>query len=580
MTTDASRGMGSAGRAVPWFGGFNFSSRLAIAACLLAITAVLILPALAFLLATSLQKGDAGAQVWTLSNYTDLLGDTTLLRLLWNTLVFSFGSSFLSIFTGTVLAFLVTRTDMPLKTVVVATNTFLFAFPVMIYCIGWSLLLSDRGVVTQWLTDLVGAEDPVFTIHSLPGMVLVEGLCWTPLTFFLMVALLGAMDISLEESAYTSGASTRSTIMRVTLPLVAPGIASMFILNFIRGLEAFEVPALIGLPGNVEVLASEVFLLTRRFPPQYGKAAAFAVLLVMFLGLLLLLHRQMMIRVSERFQTIKGKGYKVGEFRLDHWRWPAATAVQTFLFVGFGLPVLSLVWASLLPYYQNPSWRALSFVSLKNFGLVLQGSTLFNAALNSLIVAASAACFTMIISGVAAWVIVRSRSVTASALDLLMTLPLVIPGIVMGLAMLQLSVNLPIPLFGTLALIIIAYVASYLPYGMRYAVPGVMQIHAELEDSAYTCGASEARTLTRIILPLLRPAMLGGALFVFLAAFRELPRALLLQGLNTKLISVKLFDLWTDGQIGELAAFGLIFSVILGVIGMVARRALGGENLK
>jgi iron(III) transport system permease protein len=145
----------------------------------------------------------------------------------------------------------------------------------------------------------------------------------------------------------------------------------------------------------------------------------------------------------------------------------------------------------------------------------------------------------------------------------------------MGLAMLELSLNLPIPLFGTLWVIILAYIASYLPYGMRYAVPGVMQIHSELEDSAYISGASEFRVLIKIVFPLMRRAIFGGILFIFMIAFRELPRALLLQGLHTKLISVTLFELWTDGQLGEVGAFGLVFSVSLGLLGMWARRAFG-----
>jgi iron(III) transport system permease protein len=222
---------------------------------------------------------------------------------------------------------------------------------------------------------------------------------------------------------------------------------------------------------------------------------------------------------------------------------------------------------------------ALSAVSLENYASVLSAPTLLGSAVNSFIVAVAAAIGVMGLTSAAAWIITRAKSRAVSLLDVLMTAPLVIPGIVMGLALLQASLSAPIPLFGTLWLMIIAYVASYLPYGMRYATPGVAQLHSELEDSAYTSGATELKTLRKVILPLMRPAIFGGALFVFMAAFRELPRALLLQGLETKTISVKLFDLWSDGQLGELGAFGLMFAMSLGLVGVLARRAFGHSNV-
>ena len=563
-----------------WIAKQSTSGRKVILAALFVVVSILVLPPLAFVLSTSVASGGEGATTWSFSRYISLLNDSSLLGLLKNTLLFSAGSSVLSIAIGTFLAFVVVRTDMPLKGVVIAANTFLLAFPGMIYAVGWILLLSDRGVLTSWLTELVGSKEPLFTIYSVSGMMIVEGFSWVPLTFLLMTALLGSMDMALEESAYMSGANTRGTIFRITLPLVFPGIASLFILNFMRGLEAFEVPALVGLPGHVEVLASEVFLLTKTFPPRYGTAAAFSALLILLVGIFLFLHRRMMVKAAESFQTVRGKGYRPGLFRLAGWRWPMAFIVQLLLFVGFGLPVLSLLWASLLPYYQNPSFGALSSITAENYVSVLGDSTLLGSIGNSLIVAVVAALATMCITCLAAWVIARTKSTMISVLDVLITLPLVIPGVVMGLAMLELSLNLPIPLFGTLWVIILAYIASYLPYGMRYAMPGVMQIHSELEDSAYVSGASEIQVLIKIVFPLMRRAIFGGVLFIFMIAFRELPRALLLQGLHTKLISVTLFELWTDGQLGEVGAFGLLFSVSLGLLGLGARRVFGQSAVK
>lgn len=553
--------------------------RTALITFVLVIVAVVVIPPLVFLIWTSVTPTERGAPATlTLTHYAAIFGDASLLPLLYNTVLFSAGSSFFSLLLGGILAFAVVRTNMPLKSLMNVSMILLLAFPGVIYTLAWILLLNPNGVITGWVTGLLGLAQAPINVHSLWGMVFVEGLNWMPLTFFLMVALFRFMDRSLEESAFISGANGFNTMARITLPLMLPGLVSIFILNFMRGLEAFEVPALIGIPGRVEVLVSEIFLLVRAFPAQYGIASAFSVVLIGMIMLCLLGYSRM-TRVAAKYQTVRGKGFTPGVLDLGRWRWPLAVSLAVLVFVALVLPFSSIAWASFLPFYQVPSARAFNFLTLDNYTRILQLSSVGVSVQNSTLVAVGAATATMLITSLGAWLVVRTRSSSAWLLDLLIMTPLVIPGIVMAVAMLRTYITLPIPIFGTLWILLIAYVASFLPYGMRYAHPGILQIHEELEESAYLSGASRVRVFWRIVLPLIRPALFGGWLFIFLVAFRELSRSLLLHGLDSKVVAVTLFDFWDDGQIGQMGAFSVVLSLGLFAVGLLAHHLIGRSQV-
>jgi iron(III) transport system permease protein len=228
------------------------------------------------------------------------------------------------------------------------------------------------------------------------------------------------------------------------------------------------------------------------------------------------------------------------------------------------VPVAMLTWVSLLPFYQPVSAGAFGRLTLDNYRAIFSSEHVELIA-NPLLVAAATATLAVALTFVAAWLVVR-RAPGSWALERLASIPLVFPGLVLGIAVMQLFLHLPVPLYGTLGILIWAFVINYLPYGMRYGASGMLQIHRELEESAELCGASVFTRLTRIVAPLLAPALLAGWLFIFLMAARVLSLAILLAGPRAQTMAVTLFDLWTNGQGTELAALGLLWSMLMAMI--------------
>jgi len=338
-------------------------------------------------------------------------------------------------------------------------------------------------------------------------------------------------------------------------------------LVFIRAIEAFEVPALVGLPGRVSVLTTDIYSnMVAKAPPDIGGASALSVLMLLLVLLLLYAYGRLS-RHAERFATITGKGFRARPFDLGRLRYAAAAALVLNFVLLLLVPVAMLIWVSLLPFYQPVSAAALRLVTLDNYRTILESDHVGLIA-NTLLVAVATATSAVALTFTAAWLAVR-RAPGGWVLERLATIPLVFPGLVLGIAVMQLFLHLPIPLYGTLGILIWAFVINYLPYGMRYSASGMLQIHRELEEVAEMCGASPFRRLARIVAPLLAPTLLAGWLFIFLMAARVLSLAILLSGPRSQTMAVTLFDLWTNGQGTELAALGLIWSMLMAMIAAI-----------
>jgi iron(III) transport system permease protein len=362
------------------------------------------------------------------------------------------------------------------------------------------------------------------------------------------------------------------------LRLSLPSILALAMLVFIRAIEAFEVPALVGLPGRISVLTTDIYgNMVAQAPPDIGGASALSVLMLALVLVLLGVYGRLS-RHAERFATITGKGFRPRPFDLGRLRHAAAGILVLNFVLLLVLPIAMLAWVSLLPFYQPVSTAALALVTLDNYRTVFSPDHVELIA-NTLLVAVATATLAVALTFLAAWLAVR-RAPGGWLVERLATIPLVFPGLILGIAVMQLFLHLPIPLYGTLGILIWAFVINYLPYGMRYSAAGMLQIHRELEESAEMCGASPLMRLRRIVAPLLAPALLAGWLFIFLMAARVLSLAILLSGPRSQTMAVTLFDLWTNGQGTELAALGLIWSMLMAMIAAVfyilARRSAAG----
>ncbi|HET6781199.1 MAG TPA: iron ABC transporter permease [bacterium] len=547
--------------------------QLLLPAGIAAIVAYLTLLPLIFLLYGTFFTPTVGGQAgtFTLQNYLRAYTDRSALPIMANSFVFAVGTMVVSLVIGTMLAWITERTNTPLRGLFFAVSLVPLIIPGILFTLSWIFLLSPRiGLLNLWIMRLLGLSAPPFDIYSIGGMIWVEALHWSPIAYLMMSAAFRSMDPSLEEAALMSGSGLARTFYHVTLKLNVPTLLGASLLLFLRGLETFEVPAIIGLPAGIHVFTSRIYLAIKSYPSDFGLAGSYStILLVMTLTGIFLYGR--ITREASRFATITGKGFRPHVIDLGIWKYAMAALIVGYLVVMVVLPMFVLVWNSVLPFYMRPSFPALSMLTIDNYTFVLKLPKTTRAVINSIGLSMGSATIVVIMTSVIAWITVRSRLPGRWLLDNLASLPLIFPGIVMGVALIWVYLTLPIPIYGTVWILLVAYVTRYLPYGMRTSSAALLQVHRELEEAAETSGASWGRTFRSIILPLLQPALLAGWIYVVIVSIRELSSSILLWGPGAEVLSVYIFDLWQTGHPQELSALGLMLVGFLLVLAMVLR---------
>jgi iron(III) transport system permease protein len=394
-----------------------------------------------------------------------------------NSIWFAFGSSLVALILGTLLAWIVERTDTPYKNLAYMSAFTSFAIPGIVKVIGWIMLFGpEKGIINVWLKELFQLQSSPFNIFTLTGMIVVEGVVWAPVVFLFMAAPFRSMDPSLEESALMSGAGPIQTFYHITLKLAFPSVLSVLLLTFVRAMEAFEIPVLLGIPGRVLVLTSEIYLkLSSGLLPQYGMASAYGVVLISLVSIGLYFYARA-TRESQKFYTITGKGFRPKAIEMGKWRY--VTTIMVFVLPALlALPLLILIWTSVLPYSMAPSLEALRQLSTVNYTAAFQSPNVWLALKNSLIISVSSATLTMFLTAVIAWVVVRSNVTGKGILEHLTSFTLAFPSVVLAVAMLLTYLKLPVPVYGTIWILVLGYITRYIPYGLRYCSPGLLQIN-------------------------------------------------------------------------------------------------------
>ena len=525
---------------------------------------LLVVPPLWFLLQGSLHTTTVTGALgdFTLTYYRRLLSDRQFFGSLANSLTFGIGSMVIALCCGGLVAWLVERTNAPFKAFAYLTAIISLGTPFVLYVIAWLFLLGRNGPLNDVITSL---GLPRFNVYSMPGMILVEGFLWSPLAFLLLSSVFQSANAEYEEAARMCGAGIWQTVTRISLRLAMPAFLAVALLIVVRSIEAFEVPALVGLPGNVKVLTTDIYLdMKTNVPPDFGYSSAFSIVLLLLAGGLISLYSRLS-RYAARYHTVTGRGYLARQFDLGRARHLGGAAILFNFFLILLVPTAGLLWLALMPFTQSISRRGFTLITLDNFREVLHSTFYIDLVWQTLLMSAGAATCVMALTIVAGWLAVRRRP-GGWLLDQLATAPLIFPGIVLGVAMIQIYLAVPIAIYGTLWAFVIAFTIRYLPYGMRYSASGILQIHPELEEAASVAGSPLRTVLRRIIVPLATPALLAGWLFIFLIAARDLSLAVILASPSAQPVSVAMFDLWANGQGTELAAFGLVWTAIMTVI--------------
>lgn len=533
------------------------------------ILACLVLPPIAILLHRSF-RGEQGSPlqgVFTLDNYARLLGDPSLYISAANSIIFASVATVISLIIGGVLAWVVERSNAPFKRLAYFSAIVSLGTPYILYVSAWLFLLGRTGPLNDLYRTVTGSSELFFNVYSLVGMILVEGLLWSPLVFLLMSTTFRRANAEMEEAARMSGASVADTVWRISMRLAWPAILGLGMFVFIRNIESFDVPVLVGTPSRIHLLTTDVYISLTRNPPQLGYASAFSAVLLVLVAVLLHFYGRIS-RNADRYASITGKGFRPRPFDLGKARWLGGAIILLNCVFVLILPLLAILWNSLTPFVRPISWAGMSALTLEHYQAVVAEGHYVGLGLNTLLVSASAATAAVFLTVIAAWLSVR-RWPGSQLLDQLSSIPLVFPGIVLGTALIQLALNSPVPVYGSLWLISIAFLIRYMPYGMRYSYAGVMQIHRELEEAAAVSGATQVGLFRRVVLPLLSPAMVASWLFIFLLGAKELSLAVLLSGPDSQTMAVAMFDQWSNGQSGEASALGVAWTAIMTVFASV-----------
>jgi iron(III) transport system permease protein len=503
---------------------------------------------------------------FTFASYGKVFGHAKFFEMVWNTIIFGLGATFLAVGLGSIFAWLVERTNMPFRNVTYALLFAPVAIPGLVFAISYILLLSPQiGVLNKLLMFIFGFEQAPFDIYNLTGLIFVEGIRLTPGSFLMMSAVLKSMDPSLEEAAYTSGTGVLRTARAVTAPLMLPGILAAFIYYFITVIESFEIPAIIALPVGLQLLTTKIFFATRAESdfPDYSVAAAVSILFVIVSALLIYLYSRA-TKHAERFTTVTGKAYRPRIIDLGRWRYAALAFTALFFSFSVVFPLLVLIWGSLLPYLQAPSIAALSEASFDGYLRIGQIPNFALALKNTAYVTVAVATVTMLLSSLAAWFVVRARLRGGRLMDLLTFLPHAIPSIVVaiGLIVFHLRFNHIIPIYATLTIIIVGLTIKRLSYGSRIMIGTMFQLHKELEEASQTCGVGWLKTFFLITLRLLIPAFVNGWLYAAMLSIALFTIPVFLYTPKTVVFSVLIWNLWQNARVQDACVVGVLMVVI------------------
>ena len=526
----------------------------------------------------SLRTGFPGeATPFTLENFATVYLSSRTYEILLNTIFFAVSSVAITLLITVPLVWILMRTDIPFKKTIYVLLTIGILIPVFLRTIAWILLLSPRiGLVNKWLQEAFALSEPPFNLYSLTGMAFVQGISFVPGAFFMLAAAYRSMDPSLEEAAYTSGVGKLRTFLKINIPITLPAIAAVMVYLFMTAIAVFEVPAIIGLPARIHVLSSLIFTSTTPSTglPDYGMAGAYGAIMLL-LGLALAFMYVRLVKQGKKYTVITGRGYRPRELALGRWKWAALAFVFFYLCIEVVVPFAVLLWASLLPYLQLPSTEAISSLTLKHY-IEIPTHVGARPFVNTLILMFSVPTITMILSVLVSWVVIRTQVSFRGFLDTLVFIPHAVPGILMavGLGYLGLAYRDYFPLYGTVAIIVLAHTINWIAYGTRTTNSVMIQVHRELEEAGRVAGASAPRVLGKIILPLIAAGVLNSWIWIGMLSYREVTMSLTLMTRSNVVISTVVWQFWGSGWVPQVSALGVILILFATIVVGTVRFAL------
>lgn len=515
----------------------------------------------------------------TFEHYRDLGADSDFYTNLTNTLKLGLSSCLGATIIGVALAWIYVYVTPPGKSFLYLLMIVPFFLSSFFTAVAWATLGNpNTGMLSTWIGKLTGIDVPL-NLYSFGGLVFVLVVDTVPFVFMLSVAALRGADPSHEEAAAMSGAGRWRRQFSVVLPLASPSILAGAFFALVQALEAFAQPLVLGVPAKYSTLTTEIFLSVKTFPARYGSAGALAmVLLVLTMGLVFLQRRLLQNRSFVSFGGKSGSSVSERQMFSGPARWVVSLIPWLYVVIAVGLPYAALAITSLQPFVSS----VVTNLTWDNYGFIFGDTQTVVSIRNSIVVAVVAAVIGVVwMTTIAALVRPERRLPGRGALDYVATLPIAVPGIVMGLALLWMWLRAPIPIYGTIGVMVIAYMVRFSPYMYRSIGAAMSQVDISLEESARMSGAGPVRAIRDIVVPLVRPSILSGSVIFVLFSIRDLNTTILLASTSTNLFTLRIWDLWENSRVPEVAAAAIFQTVILLVLMFVGEKlAQGGPRFR
>ena len=489
------------------------------------------------------------AHSWTLDNFKEVFLDPNHWVVVWRSILVGVGVTVLATVIGAPLAWLTVKTDLRGKRWVELSAIIPFFTSTFIGALAWILLGNPtNGVLKLWFGIPIN-------VYSVGGIIWVTSLYMAPYMYLFTAAALRNMDTTFEEASFMSGAGLWRTLTRITFPLILPALLSAMTLVFVISMGIFGVAAILGFPARINLLATDIYVKALLIPPRFGAATVSALTLVVITAALIMLQRWALR--SGSYALVSGRGFRIKLYALGKWTQVAHAWCFLYALLAVILPAFVLIKVSLQPY-PTPKFGPWT---LENYTVFFNNDQLYGTLLRSLYLSTGGATLCVLLTAMIAYIIQRSHAPGRKLLEQVSVMPIGIPGIVMGLAMIWAYITVPI--WGTLWVVIVAYATLFMPYGVRALGANIVQIHPELEESSRVHGGSWFRTLRLVMLPLLRPGIYSTWILLFIIFIREISAAVLLTTTNTRLFPVLIFEQWTAGAFNIMCAGALLLTVIM-----------------
>jgi len=502
--------------------------------------------------------------VLTIGNYIKAINNPLIRGTFWNTVIFSFGQMVVAVAIGAGLGWIIARTNTPGRQTFELLSLIVFLIPGLLAVLAWTMLLSpSKGVINQLLMWMFDLEKAPFNIYTMGGMIFLHGVYLAPFTYLMITPAFVSIDSGLEESARMSGSGVLKTFWRITLPLTRPAILSTSLFMFIIGLESFDIPQMLGAPYGIYVFVTQIYTTCCvQYPPDYGQATALSSVLLVAAAVLIYFYRRS-VRQTSRFETIKGKGYRAGAADIGGWKWVTFAICVFYFFMTVFLPFAIVLIGSFLRFFGRFDMEIFQRMTLENYSRVMAHPALVNGFLNSLGLAVVAGAICVLMAAVVGFITIRSKMPGRGLLDAVSMLPVAYPATVLGIGLVWAWVVIPLPVYGTILILAVAYITRYVPIGLRTVSGGIVQISDELESASKMSGAPWLYGFRRIILPLMRPTLAAAWLIMFLLFMRELSMSIILAGTGNPVASVVIFDYYSSGELPPMAAASVIMAAAM-----------------